>query len=153
MGTPFRKVYETFLSKIEQGEWDFTTELGTLEEDWFMLLKSSINRFMFPRKSLEYNDTDMYFFEELGEPEIQVLATFMLNEWLHRGLASWTLIKQEYSTSDFKLTSQANHMDKLKQLCEYSDYDCKRATNLYSRVREHKPVDWSSKFAGGKYGK
>ena len=40
-----------------------------------------------------------------------------------------------------------------KQLVELSDYECKHMTNLYSRVIEHKPVNWTAKFAGGKYGK
>lgn len=153
MGTPFREVYETFLGKIDQDEWDLTKDLGNLEQDWLMLLKSAINRFMYPRVSLKYIETDQHFIEELGQQEIQLLAVFMKNEWLKRALYSWTVIKQEYSTKDFQLTSQANHMDKLKQLVELSDYECKHMTNLYSRVIEHKPVNWTAKFAGGKYGK
>ena len=54
MGTPFREVYETFLGKIEQDEWNLITDLGNLEQDWLMMLKSAINRFMFPRVSLKY---------------------------------------------------------------------------------------------------
>ena len=153
MGTPFKEIYEVFLSKIEQDVWDLTIELNNLEEDWFMLLRSAVNRFMFPRVSLEFDKEEQAFIEELGEQEIQLLATFMKNEWLKRALYSWTLIRQEYSTKDFQLTSQANHMEKLKELVELSDYECKHMTNLYSRVIEHKPVNWTAKFAGGKYGK
>lgn len=153
MGTPFRKVYETFLGKIEQDEWNLVTDLGNLEADWLMLLKSAINRFMYPRISLEYIETEQCFVEDLGEQEIQVLAVFMRNEWLKRAMYSWTLVKQEYSTKDFQLTSQANHMDKVKQLVETSDYECRHMINLYSRVIDHKPVNWTAKFAGGRYGK
>lgn len=152
MGTPFKKIYEVFLSKIEQDVWDLTIELNNLEEDWFMLLRSAVNRFMFPRVSLEFNKEEQAFIEELGEQEIQLLATFMKNEWLKRALYSWTLIRQEYSTKDFQLTSQANHMEKLKELVELSDYECKHMINLYSRVIEHKPLDWTNTFAGGNYG-
>lgn len=154
MGTPFKKVYETFLGKIEQDEWNMATDIGYLEQDWFMLLKSAVNRFMFPRISLEYDEEQQAFVEELTEAEIQVLAYFMRNEWLKRAAYSWTLIKQEYSTKDFQLTSQANHIDKLKELISMSDYECKHFINLYSRVtEEHKPINWASKFAGGRYGK
>ena len=152
MGTPFKKIYEVFLSKIEQDVWDLTIELNNLEEDWFMLLRSAVNRFMFPRVSLEFDKEEQAFIEELGEQEIQLLATFMKNEWLKRALYSWTLIRQEYSTKDFQLTSQANHMEKLKELVELSDYECKHMINLYSRVIEHKPLDWTNTFAGGNYG-
>ena len=107
---------------------------------------------MFPRVSLEFDKEEQAFIEELGEQEIQLLATFMKNEWLKRALYSWTLIRQEYSTKDFQLTSQANHMEKLKELVELSDYECKHMINLYSRVIEHKPLDWTNTFAGGNYG-
>lgn len=153
MGTPFREVYETFLGKIDQDEWDLTTDLGNLEQDWLMLLKSAINRFMYPRISLEFNEAEQAFVEQLTLQEVQLLAVFMKNEWLKRVLYTWSLIRQEYSTKDFQLTSQANHMDKLKQLVELSDYECKHMINLYSRVIEHKPVNWTAKFAGGNNGK
>ena len=54
MGTPFRVVYDAFLARIEQDEWSLITDIGQLERDWFELLKMAINRFMFPRVSLEY---------------------------------------------------------------------------------------------------
>ena len=152
MGTPFREVYETFLGKIDQDEWDLITDVENLEQDWLMLLKSAINRFRYPRVSLEYIEAEQTFVEELGQQEIQLLAVFMKNEWLKRALYSWNLIRQEYSTKDFQLTSQANHMDKLKQTVDLSDYECKHMINLYSRVIEHKPVNWTAKFAGGKHG-
>lgn len=152
MGTPFREVYDAFLGKIDQDEWNLYKDLEMLEQDWFMLLKSAVERFMFPRVSLEYSVEEQCFTEKIGQQEIQVLATFMRNEWLKRALYSWSLIRQEYSTKDFQLTSQANHMDKLKQSVDLSDYECKHMINLYSRVIEHKPVDWATKFAGGNYG-
>lgn len=152
MGTPFKAIYDTFLGKIEQDEWNLVTDLINLEQDWKMLLKASVNRFRYPRIALDYDEEEQNFKNELGQQEIELLATFMKNEWLKRGLYSWTLLRQEYSTKDFQLTSQANHMDKLKQLAEYSDWECLHMTNLYSRVIDHKPVDWATKFAGGNYG-
>ena len=151
MGTPFRDVYEVFLGKIEQDTWDLVRDVQDLEEDWFMLLRSAVNRFMFPRISLEFNEALQSFNEKLGEQEIQVLAVFMRNEWLKRALYTYSLIRQEYSTKDFQLTSQANHMEKLKQLVELSDYECKQMINLYSRVIDKKPLNWSGTFAGGNF--
>ena len=148
MGTPFRKIYEVFLGKIEQDTWDLVLDIQMLEEDWFMLLRSAVNRFMFPRISLEFSEELQCFNEELTEQEIQVLAVFMRNEWLKRALYTYSLIRQEYSTKDFQLTSQANHMDKLKQLVELSDYECKHMINLYSRVIDKKPLNWTATFAG-----
>lgn len=152
MGTPFREVYETFLAGITQDEWNLTTEIGFLEKDWFTLLKEAIVKFMFPRISLKYNETEECFLEELGNEEMQLIAILMRNAWLKRALYSYKLVEQQYNTKDFQLSSQANHMEKLKDLVEYSDRECKHRINLYSRVIDHKPLDWANKFAGGKYG-
>lgn len=152
MGTPFREIYEIFLSGITQDEWDTMTEIGFLEKDWLMILKSAIPMFMFPRVKLNYNETEECFVNKLGDDEIQLLAVFMRNVWLKRALYSCRVIEQQYNTKDFQLTSTANQLDKLIAAAEYSDKECKHRTNLYSRVINHEPVDWSNTFAGGKYG-
>ena len=149
MGTPFREVNNAFLGRIEQDEWSLTADLGNLERDWFELMKMAIARFMFPRVSLEYNEVDECFVEELGQEEIQVLAVLMKNEWLKRCLATWRVIQQQYHTKDFEFLSQANHISKLIDLVELSNRECLNMTNLYSRVRKHKPFDWTQ-LAGGK---
>lgn len=149
MGTPLREVYNAFLARIEQDEWSLTTELGDLERDWFELLKMARNRFMFPRVSLEINEVEECFVEELGEEEIQYLAVFMKNEWYKRCVSTWRLIQQQYHTQDFEFLSQANHISKLIDLVELSNRECLNMTNLYSRVRSHKPFDWTQ-LAGGK---
>lgn len=149
MGTPFSVVYDAFLARIEQDEWSLTTELGDLERDWFELLKMAINRFMFPRVNLSYDIEEECFIEELTEAEIQYLAVFMKNEWYKRCISTWRLIQQQYHTKDFEFLSQANHISKLQELVELSNKECLNMTNLYSRVRDHKPFDWT-RLAGGR---
>ena len=149
MGTPFKKVNHAFLARIEQDEWSVTTELGDLERDWFELMKMAINRFMFPRVDLSYNIEEECFVEELGDAEIQYIAVFMKNEWYKRCMSTWRLMQQQYNTQDFEFLSQANHISKLIDLVELSNRECLNMTNLYSRVREHKPFDWTQ-LAGGK---
>lgn len=149
MGTPFSVVYDAFLARIEQDEWSLTTELGDLERDWFELLKMAINRFMFPRVDLSYDIEEECFIEELTEAEIQYLAVFMKNEWYKRCISTWRLIQQQYHTKDFEFLSQANHISKLQELVELSNKECLNMTNLYSRVRDHKPFDWT-RLAGGR---
>ena len=149
MGTPFREVNNAFLGRIEQDEWSLTADLGNLERDWFELMKMAIARFMFPRVSLEYNEVDECFVEELGQEEIQVLAVLMKNEWLKRCLATWRVIQQQYHTKDFEFLSQANHMSKLIDLVELSNKEVSNMINVYGRMRNHQPFDWSQ-LAGGR---
>lgn len=149
MGTPFKIVNNAFLARIEQDEWSMKTELGDLERDWFELMKMAINRFMFPRVDLSYDMEQECFIEELGNAEIQYIAVLMKNEWYKRCISTWRLIQQQYHTQDFEFLSQANHISKLMDLVELSNRECLNMTNLYSRVREHKPFDWTQ-LAGGK---
>ena len=149
MGTPFKEVYNAFLGRIEQDEWSLTADLGNLERDWFELMKMAIARFMFPRVSLEFYEVEECFVEELGQEEIQFLAVLMKNEWLKRCLATWRVIQQQYHTKDFEFLSQANHMSKLIDLVELSNREVLNMTNVYSRMQNHQPFNWSQ-LAGGK---
>ena len=149
MGTPFKEVNAAFLARIEQNEWDLLKDIAYLERDWLEFMKMAIARFMFPRVSLELDNEQECFVEELGQAEIQFLAVLMKNEWLKRCLASWRLIQQQYHTKDFEFLSQANHMAKLQSMVELSNAEVLNMTNVYSRMREHKPFNWSQ-LAGGR---
>ena len=96
MGTPFKEVNAAFLARIEQNEWDLLKDIAYLERDWLEFMKMAIARFMFPRVSLELDNVQECFVEELSQAEIQFLAVLMKNEWLKRCLASWRLIQQQY---------------------------------------------------------
>lgn len=150
MGTPFKVVNEAFLGRIEQDEWSLTTDLADLQRDWFELMKMAIARFMFPKVSLAYDEESECFVEELGQGEIQFLAVLMKNEWLKRCLATWRVIQQQYHTKDFEFLSQANHMAKLINLVELSNKEVLNMTNVYSRMQNHTPFNWSQLAGGGK---
>ena len=149
MGTPFKEVNAAFLGRIEQNEWDLLKDIAYLERDWLEFMKMAIARFMFPRVSLALNYEEECFVEELSQAEIQFLAVLMKNEWLKRCLASWRLIQQQYHTKDFEFLSQANHMAKLQSMVELSNAEVLNMTNVYSRMRDHKPFNWSQ-LAGGR---
>ena len=141
--TPFSEVYESFLSKVTD---DMYMEL-TKKETYNMLedlLISSIPKFEFPRKNLfdyekgfslpdeedegeEEEEKEEgyvftgYFNYELTPEEINILATYMIVEWIGQQLASVENTRMKYSGTDFKFTSQANHMQKL--LVMKKDYE------------------------------
>ena len=95
------------------------------------LLISALPKFEFPRQDLSY---EMKYFEEQDEQEnfvekeqfgfinqltqqqINIIATYMIVEWIGQQLASVENVRMKYSGSDFKFTSQANHIHKLLQL-------------------------------------
>ena len=57
-----------------------------------------------------------YFDADLTDEEINILALLMMRSWLQRQVTSIENIRMKYSGSDFKFTSQANHLAKLMAL-------------------------------------
>lgn len=140
--TSIYAVYEAFLSKMLEDEWLHWTD-EEREEDWRSLLDAAIPYFKFPRVSLE-RDGDFFVDENIANEEIQILATYMKCEWLNRTILTWENVKPLYVERDF---SQANLIDKLKQLLEREEYKALKLERIYYRSRKGKPFEYS-KLAG-----
>ena len=135
--TPYTKVYEAFLARILEDEW----ENWLIEEamaDWEQILHMAIQHFKFPRVSLEL--TDGGFSGDLGIEEIQILANFMKVEWLNRCIMTWENVKPLYVERDF---SQANLLDKLNAMLKNEQANAEKKESIYYRSRKGKPFDFS----------
>lgn len=144
MGTPFKVLFDSFLARIESQDWVIPEQIEIAERDWIQLLKTAIFQFRFPRVSLEFDEDAKVFLNEVGNPEIQVLATIMKHQWIKRCIASWEQIKMLYSNKDF---SQANHLDKLIKLSDQVYVQVIKALATYSRSINGKPFNYAV-FAG-----
>lgn len=119
--TPFSVVYKAFLRQITDDMYMEFTEQDT-QKMLNELLESAIPMFEFPRKSLDTiaaepdDEEDGYFESDLTKEEINIIAVYMIENWIGQQLASVENIRMKYSGTDFKLTSQANHMSKLQSL-------------------------------------
>ena len=130
-------VYDAFLAKMLEDEWlNWTNE--EREEDWRALLDAAIPYFKFPRVSLEI-DGDNFVDENVANEEIQILATYMKCEWLNRTILTWENVKPLYVERDF---SQANLIDKLKQLLEREEYKALKLERIYYRSRKGRPFTY-----------
>ena len=150
--TPFFNIYNSFFSKITD---DMYLELTEQETKSIVreLLMSAIPKFQFPRCSMDYhlfkcnqtqNETEseeepsqsfemQCFWDKLTDEEVNILATYMIVEWLGQQLASCELTRLKYSGSDFKFTSQANHMQKLLQMKKDYEREGFHLQRLYKR--------------------
>ena len=85
---------------------------------------------------------------ELSSEEINILALLMKQGWVQRQVTSIENTRMKYSGSDFKMTSQANHLAKLLSLLEESRRDSFHMQRLYKRRKlDDKGVyqsNWSS---------
>lgn len=70
---------------------------------------------------------------ELTEEEINILALLMKQGWVQRQVTSIENTRMKYSGSDFKMTSQANHLSKLLALLTESRRDSFHMQRLYKR--------------------
>lgn len=147
MPTPYSDVYGAFLARIEEDDWLREEDTEVVYADLLEILKMAIFDFRFPRISLELGETDS-FVENLTNAEIQVLATTMKLHWLRRQINTWRVIKQQYSTRDFELSSQANHLDKLLKSLESTEREVRRVCDSYDRSRDGLPFPYRD-FAGG----
>ena len=163
MGTLFASVYNRFLDSITDDMYMELTPQDTIK-DLQKLLINAIPGFEFPRKSLEYNilerpinknsvNVQGFFIEDangngfedassfvatLDSEEINILAILMLIGWLQRQITSIENIRMKYSGTDFKMTSQANHLSKLLTLLTETKNDSHHMQRLYKRRRTDK---------------
>ena len=139
MITLFSSVYDRFLGKITDDMYMELTPEDTVK-DLRNLLIDAIPGFEFPRKSLEYvieegeglNDNS-FFVSELSSEEINILAILMMNSWLQRQITTIENIRMKYSGTDFKMTSQANHLGKLLALQTETQRQSLHMQRLYKR--------------------
>ena len=114
--TTFSTVYDSFLSKITDDMYMELTaaETAAMHKE---LLMNALPWFEFPRVDIyDFNEDLEEYNISLSREEINIIATYMIVEWFGYQLASIENTRMKYSGSDFKFTSQANHMQKLLQL-------------------------------------
>ena len=141
--TPSSKVYNAFLRQITDDMYMELTKEDTMKM-LSELLDSALPWFEFPRQSLdvevpdedENDEEDFYFVNDLTDEEIKILAVYMVQEWIGQQLASIENIRMKYSGSDFKLTSQANHMAKLQSLQKEYERKGFHLQRLYKRRKK-----------------
>lgn len=155
--TSFSTIYDNFLTRVTSDMYMEWTELDTYShlQD---LLTVSIPRFEFPRfnifdyeegyydslgtySGIESNNIEVpaagwvggTFHNNLTLEEINIIALNMVIEWLGQQLSTTDNTVMKYSGSDFKFSSQANHMAKIKNLLEKYEQESNHLQKLYKR--------------------
>lgn len=82
------------------------------------------------------------FAEELTAEEINILAIIMMEGWLQRQVTSIENTRMKYSGSDFKMTSQANHLAKLLTL----QTECRRQSHHMQRLYKRREINEENKY-------
>ena len=137
--TELQVVYDAFLAKMLEDEW-VNWDLDDIQEDWKAILKGAIPWFKVPRVSLDLDEYEENFVDDLSNEEIQILATYMKCEWLNRTILTWENVKPLYEERDF---SQANLLDKFNQMLAAEKKNAARLEAVYYRSIKRKPFKYS----------
>lgn len=140
--TSYETVYKAFLAKILEDEWIEWEDEDLIKLDLRSILDGALPWFRFPRISLTCGTEG--FEEDLDNEEIQILASYMKCEWLNRTILTWENVKPLYVERDW---SQANLLDKFKQLLKQERYDARLRERMYYRSIKGKPFEYR-KMAG-----
>ena len=133
MATPFETIIDCFLGKITDDMYLELTYEDTIKDAKLFLL-DAIPYFEFPRFALyDYNVELEEYNVDLTREEINIIALLMKTAWLERQINSVENTRMKYSGSDFKMTSQANHLSKLLQLKSENVRESTHAQRLYKR--------------------
>lgn len=143
-------VYDAFLSRVNEDDWSHGYSQEDLEwfiKDWRAFLNAALPYFKFPRCSLDIDEATQTFIDpKMSQQEVNVIATYMKQEWLKRTIDSWENIKTQYDEKDF---SQANLLKTFIQLKDQVITEAKFLESVYYRSINRKPFNFR-RLAGGK---
>lgn len=135
--TSFKEMYDFFLAGISDDMFMELTREDT-EEMLEEILIAALPHFEFPhwKHPMDLDLNNKCFTDHLSTEEMMIIRQYMISEWLGFQLANVDLVRQKYSGSDFKFTSQASHMQRLSALKK--DYEEKgfHLQRVYSRRRK-----------------
>ena len=131
---PRHDLYDyTILTEIKNEDEVLTTDfiIGML---WDEMDSMDIT----PRVVIEKSN----FTTELTSEEINILAILMMCAWVQRQVTSIENTRMKYSGSDFKMTSQANHLQKLITLL----HECQRQSHHMQRLYKRRKISSTGEY-------
>lgn len=149
--TDFSAIYDNFFVRVTDDMYFEMTKLDT-QRDLQNILIAALPKFEFPRfnifdytlgKEIETEDEETgetiidwdggFFNAALTTEEINILSLCMMEEWFRRQIATVENTREKFSGADFKFTSQANHLAKLKVMKDSTHTDNIHLQRIYKR--------------------
>lgn len=132
MATPYSDIYDVFQSKITDYSF-LNLDITDVENIFKKWLKSASIKFKACKKNLSDRDESAkQFNENLTEEEIEILSCLMVYEWTNDKVFNIELLKQHLSHKDYRIYSQANHLEKVKELRNGAKTEAQQLIIAYS---------------------
>lgn len=140
MSTSYDIVDKRFIYKVED---EFLLKLTQSDREELLDVYRDVSEVNFKKckKFLEKNDT-LREYPDLTNEEIEILATGMVTAWLSPKINSAKNMKQQMTTKDYKIYSQANQIDVIQKVKEATHEQVKLMISDY--VRENNLVDFKN---------
>lgn len=130
LGTKYEEIYDIFIGKITDYEL-----LNRDEEDILRLANGYLNSAIvnFPEcEELEFRDDSTKRFKCTLSPLVkETLALLMIEEWVSPRVYNILNMKQFLGDSEYTYYSQANHLEKLQNLKDFSNNEAERRIVQY----------------------
>jgi len=111
--TPYSDVDDMFLNDILDNTY-LSFDVEDKESILNMLRVKAVTMFKSCKKDLSDKDDNLKQYNQLlTDEEKLIIATAMKKFWLNDKIYDVSLLKQKMSTKDWKLTSQAEHLNRL----------------------------------------
>ena len=130
MATSFDVPENLFLNKIsDRNLINITpTELAAFLDQ---LLISSFTWFRKCLNSLEYDSGSRTILADLIDDENEILSLIMVQQWYKPQKENIDLLKQVLSTKEYKIYSQANHLEQMQKVYNESRIEYKQVIREY----------------------
>lgn len=133
MSTLYTDVYDVFLSKVTDYSFINLNQQGLLEDVLFKYLEFAVIEFEDNcRNSLEFDDVNKCFVDDLTRQEKDILATYMILNYLDTKILDVKNMEQIITDADFKIYSQANHLKEMMNLQKKVQSDASSKVTKYS---------------------
>ncbi len=130
--TSYQKAYDAFFRYITDDMYMMITKEET-EADCESLLLASVPLYEFPETVIRLDEVNKQFNRELSLEELNIIGFGMVQIWLQRQITSIELIRQKMTGADFKVSSQASHLNRLEDLLKSTKIEHRRMQMLDSR--------------------
>ena len=127
---PRHNLYDYIIATEIKDEDKVLTTDFIIGVTWDEMPQDSFNQV--PRVVVEKSN----FSAELTSEEVNILAILMMCAWVQRQVTSIENTRMKYSGSDFKMTSQANHLSKLQSLL----HECQRQSHHMQRLYKRRKI-------------
>ena len=137
---PRKNLYDYTIELAEVGEGELTSEDFVVGPVWGEVLEESLST---PKLLVDRSRFNV----ELTSEEVNILAIIMKQGWVQRQVTSIEHTRMKYSGPDFKMTSQANHLQKLLTTLAECRRDSLHMQRLYKRRKLNETGAYESNWS------